>query len=85
VVLREGAEPPAPKIEIAVPEGGVVSMQSPYGPHLELVELKRDLGNRSFVPVTFRFADAGDVTVQVFVSGVDRQVVPSSPPTSSGG
>ncbi|MET0999488.1 MAG: copper chaperone PCu(A)C [Marmoricola sp.] len=83
VVQREGAEAPAPSIDIPVPEGDVVSMQSPYGLHLELVDLKRDLGKRTFVPVTFRFADAGDVTVQVFVSGVDRQVVPS--PSASGG
>jgi copper(I)-binding protein len=85
VVQREGAEAPAPGIDITVPEGDVVSMQSPYGLHLELVDLKRDLGKRTFVPVTFRFADAGEVTVQVFVSGVDRQVVPPSPSASRGG
>jgi copper(I)-binding protein len=83
VVQRDGAGTPPPGIDVAVPERAVVSMQSPYGLHLELVDLKRDLGRREFVPVTFRFAEAGEVTVQVFVSGVDRQVVPS--PSPSGG
>ena len=83
VVARDGSAAPTPGIDITVPERGVVSMQSPYGQHLELVDLKRDLGRREFVPVTFRFAEAGTVTVQVFVSGVDRQVVPS--PSATGG
>ena len=40
-------------------------MQSADGLHLELVELKRDLGKRTFVPVSFRFEKAGPVTVKV--------------------
>ena len=82
VVARVGAGTPAPSIDIAVPARSVTPMQSPYGEHLELVELKRDLGRRVFVPVTFRFATAGSVTVEVLVSGFDRQVVPS--PSASG-
>ena len=84
VVARDGAAEPVPGIDIPVPERGVTSMQSPYGLHLELVDLKRDLGRREFVPVTFRFAEAGEVTVQVFVTGVDRQVVPSASPSGGG-
>ncbi len=57
----------------------VVSMQHASGQHLELVDLKRDLGKRSFVPATCRFDHAGEVTVQVFVSGVDHPVVEPLP------
>ena len=51
-------------------------MQHADGLHLELVGLKRDLGRRSFVPVTFRFEDAGPVTVEVIVSGAKHEVAP---------
>jgi copper(I)-binding protein len=84
VVQRTGAEEPAPAIGIDVPRNGTVSMQHASGLHLELVGLKRDLGARTWVPVTFRFRDAGPVNVKVFVSGVDHPVVeplPSAEPT----
>jgi copper(I)-binding protein len=84
VVARNGAAPPAGSVNVAVPKGDVVAMQSPYGLHLELVGLKSDLSARSFVPVTFTFARAGKVTVQVFVTRVDRQVVPSASPGDGG-
>jgi copper(I)-binding protein len=79
VVQRDGAKAPESDIDIAIPHGGVTSMQHPAGLHLELVDLKRDLGKRSFVPVTFRFSDAGSVNVSVFVSGVDHPVVSPLP------
>ncbi len=85
VVQRTGAEPPAEGIDIAIARGATVSMQSPTGLHLELVELKRDLGKRTFVPVSFRFAKAGPVTVKVFVSGVDHPVVAPLPTADSTG
>ena len=84
VILRDGAGTPEDEIEVRIDVGGVVPMQHASGLHLELVDLKRDLGKRSFVPVTFRFAEAGSVTVQVFVSGVDHPVVEPLP-TSDGG
>ncbi|MET0930070.1 MAG: copper chaperone PCu(A)C [Aeromicrobium sp.] len=82
VVARDGSGEPTPTIDLAVAARAVTAMQSPYGVHLELVELKRDLGRRAFVPVTFRFAEAGSVTAKVLVSGFDRQVVPT--PSASG-
>jgi periplasmic copper chaperone A len=85
VVQRTGAEPPASGIDIPVTTGATVSMQSPDGLHLELVELERDLGKRTFVPVSFRFAKAGPVTVKVFVSGVDHPVVAPLPTADSTG
>jgi len=85
VVLRDGADPPENTIDIHVDVGGVVPMQHASGPHLELVDLKRDIGKRSFVPVTFRFQYAGSVTVRVFVSGVDHPVVAPLPASDSTG
>ncbi len=85
VVQRDGAEVPAEGIGIPVVQGGTVSMQSPNGLHLELVDLKRDLGKRTFVPVSFRFAKAGPVTVKVFVSGVDHPAVAPLPTAESTG
>ena len=46
---------------------------------------QRDLGKRTFVPVMFRFQDAGSVTVKVFVSGVDHPVVAPLPTSDSTG
>ena len=85
VVLRDGADPPEKTIDVHVDVGGVVPMQHASGPHLELVDLERDIGKRSFVPVTFRFRYAGSVTVQVFVSGVDHPVVAPLPASDSTG
>jgi periplasmic copper chaperone A len=85
IVQRDGAEPPEDGINVRVDVGGVVPMQHASGPHLELVDLKRDIGKRSFVPVTFRFENAGSVTVKVFVSGVDHPVVEPLPTSASTG
>jgi copper(I)-binding protein len=84
VVLRDGADAPADSINVGVDAGATVPMQHASGPHLELVDLKRDIGKRSFVPVTFRFQNAGAVTVKVFVSGVDHPVVEPLPSDSTG-
>jgi copper(I)-binding protein len=84
IVLRDGMEEPAPRISVEIPPGGVVSMQYPGGPHLELVGLKRDVGGGRFMPVTFRFADAGPATVNVFVQGFAHPTVsPGSVPSAS--
>ena len=79
VVVRSGDQAPEPGIDVAVPAEGVVSLQHASGLHLELVDLTRDLGKRTFVPVTFRFEKAGPVNVNVFVSGVDHAVVSPLP------
>ena len=84
VVLRDGMEEPAPRISVAIPADGVASLQYPGGPHLELVGLKRDVAGGRFMPVTFRFADAGSVTVNVFVQGFAHPTVsPRSVPPAS--
>jgi copper(I)-binding protein len=79
IVQRDGAEQPEDDIDVRVDTGETVPMQHASGPHLELVDLKQDLGKRSFVPVTFRFAQSGSITVQVFVTGVDHPVVEPLP------
>jgi copper(I)-binding protein len=84
IVFRDGMEEPAPRISVEIPPGGVASMQYPGGPHLELVALKRDVGGGRFMPVTFRFADAGSATVDVFVQGFAHPTVsPGSVPPAS--
>ena len=75
VVLRVGATHRKEGINIEVPPGGVSSLQYPGGPHFELVELKQDVGRGSFLPVTFHFARAGEVEVNVFVQAFDRPIV----------
>jgi copper(I)-binding protein len=85
VVQRNGAEPPQDSIDIRIDEGATVGMQHASGLHLELVDLQKELEKRSFVPVTFRFADAGPVTVQVLVSGADHPVVEPLPSPDSTG
>jgi hypothetical protein len=55
-------------------------MQHIDGLQLEMVGLKRDRGRRTFVPVTFRFKEAGPVSVEVIVSGARHEVAP--PPSS---
>jgi copper(I)-binding protein len=83
VVYRDGAAEPGTGIRVDVPPGGVASMQYPGGPHLELVDLKRDVGGGRFMPVTFRFAEAGPVTVNVFVQGFAHPTVAPLPATSA--
>ena len=85
IVLRDVAQAPADSISVPVDAGATVSMQHASGLHLELVGLKRDIGKRSFVPVTFRFEKAGPVTVKVFVSGVDHPVVEPVPSSAGTG
>ena len=85
VVQRTGSEAPEPGIGVDVARNDAVSLQHADGLHLELVELKREVLARTFVPVTFRFREAGSVTVQVFVSGVDHPVVPPLPSTDTTG
>ncbi len=75
VVFRDGTDPPADRINVEVPAGDVASLQYPGGPHLELVELKRDVRGSSFMPVSFRFDEAGTITVNVFVQGFGRPTV----------
>ena len=82
IVFRDGAGPIEEEIDVAVPAGGVASLQYPGGPHLELVELGRNVRGASFLPVTFRFDNAGTVTVYVFVRGFGRPTVsPLAPST----
>ncbi|SDT14426.1 copper chaperone PCu(A)C [Jiangella sp. DSM 45060] len=82
IVFRDGDGPIEEEIDVTVPAEGVASLQYPGGPHLELVELGRNVRGASFLPVTFRFADAGTVTVYVFVRGFGRPTVsPLPPPT----
>lgn len=79
IVLRDGDATPEPTIDVPIPAGGVASLQYPGGLHLELTGLKRELDRRQFVPMTFRFEQAGVVTVKVFVEGVDHPVVSPLP------
>lgn len=81
VVQRTGLDVPPGPVGIEIPAGGVVSMQYPGGPHLELVDLKVDVAGSRFVPVTFRFSN-GSVTVGVFVEGFGMPTV-SPLPTAS--
>ena len=81
VVQRNGLEGPVQSVDVAIPGGGVVSMQYPGGPHLELVGLKTDVSGGRFVPVTFRFG-TGSLTVDVFVEGFGLPTVPPSSPAS---
>jgi copper(I)-binding protein len=82
-VYRDGTAEPAAGIRVDIPAGGVASMQYPGGPHLELVDLKRDVGGGRFLPVTFRFRDAGALTVDVFVQGYAHPTVAPLPATSA--
>ena|SRR5690349_4668298 len=85
VVQRDGSAEPEASIGVDVARNDAVSLQHANGLHLELVGLKREVLARTFVPVTFRFRDAGTVNVKVFVSGVDHPVVPPLPTTASSG
>ena len=66
MVFRDGTAPPEQTINVDIPAAGVASMQYPGGPHLELVQLKKDVRGGSFMPVTFRFAKAGAVSVETY-------------------
>lgn len=82
VVLRTGVDAPPAAVAVTIPARGVVSMQYPAGPHLELVELKVDVAGSRFIPVTFRFS-TGSVAVDVFVEGFGFPTVSPIPPTAS--
>jgi copper(I)-binding protein len=84
VIQRDGAGPAEP-IHVETPASGSVSLQHLSGLHLELVDLKRDVARGSFLPVTFRFAKAGPVTVKVFVQVVDQPVVEPLPSADASG
>jgi len=86
IVFRDGTGPAATGISVDIPPGGVASMQYPGGPHLELVGLKRDVAGGRFLPVTFRFKEAGVTTINVFVQGFAQPTVPplSASPAPSG-
>jgi copper(I)-binding protein len=81
IVFRDGAGEVQSPPRVAVPADGVASMQYPGGPHLELVGLKRDVAGGRFMPVTFRFENAGVTTVDVFVQGYAHPTV--APPTAA--
>lgn len=81
VVFRDGTAPVQPAITVTVPARGVASLQYPGGPHLELVGLARAVRGGSFIPVTFTFAAAGAVTMNVFVAGTAQPTV--APPSGS--
>ncbi|MFW3170959.1 copper chaperone PCu(A)C [Geodermatophilus sp. CPCC 206100] len=65
VVLRNGDDEPAPRIEVDVPSGGVAVLREVTGLHLELSGLRETLRSGFSVPVVFEFRDAGSVTLEV--------------------
>jgi copper(I)-binding protein len=75
VVLRVGATHRKEGIQVEIPPGGVTSMQYPGGPHLELVELRHDIGRGTFLPVTFHFRKAGVITLNVFVQAFGHPII----------
>jgi copper(I)-binding protein len=75
VALRVGATDRKEDIHLEIEPGGVTSLQYPGGPHLELVQLRRDVGRGTFLPVTFIFDRAGAVRVNVFIQAFDRPIV----------
>lgn len=81
IVYRNGTQPIQPTIAVPIPAGGVASLQYPGGPHLELVGLSQNIPGGTFLPVTFTFASAGSIVMNVFVQGFAHPTV--SPPTAS--
>lgn len=57
---------------LAIPAGGKVALK-PGGYHLMLIGLKRTLKRGEMVPLTFRFARAGAVTIRVHVEPLGFQ------------
>jgi hypothetical protein len=48
------------------------------GPHLEIVDLARDVSRRTFMPVTFTLAKAGRVTLDVWVQALHPSMTDSA-------
>lgn len=55
-----------PVIDIPIPANGEVSLQ-PGGLHLMLIGLTRPMNDGQSIPVTLRFEQAGEVTIQLAV------------------
>ena len=55
-------------LPLAVPADGTVAIGGADGPSLTLVDLTRELRSSLSTPVTFTFAEAGTVTVDVVVA-----------------
>jgi periplasmic copper chaperone A len=67
VVFRNGDASPDPRLELSVPPAGVAVLRETTGPHLELSGLRETLHSGLSVPVTFRFRDAGSLSLEVRV------------------
>jgi len=65
VLLRDGDGRGEERLDIVVPAGGVAVLREVSGEHLELFGLREALRSGFSVPITFRFRDAGTVTLQV--------------------
>jgi copper(I)-binding protein len=79
VILRDGDSEPVTPLNVPIAAGDAASLQYVGHLHLELRGLQRELDRRQFVPVSFRFEQAGVVNVKVFVEGVDHPVVSPLP------
>ena len=75
IVLRDGDGSPTSHLEETVPTGGVAVLREVSAEHLELSGLRENLRSGLSVPVTFRFRDAGSVTLSVPV-GIYSDVRP---------
>jgi copper(I)-binding protein len=78
VVFRDGDLTATSPPHVAAPAGGVASLQDVSGPHLELSGLTQELRSGGSVPVTFTFATAGSVTLQVPVATYDPAAATST-------
>jgi copper(I)-binding protein len=65
VVLRNGEGAATSRWDIAIAPGGVAVLRELTGPHLELSALTEPLRSGFSIPVTFRFRDAGPLTLEV--------------------
>jgi copper(I)-binding protein len=65
VVFRYGDALTDRQGELPVPAGGVTVLREVTGSHLELSGLRETLRSGFSVPVTFRFRDAGSLTLEV--------------------
>jgi copper(I)-binding protein len=78
VVFGDGDLTATSPLRVAAPAGGVASLQDVSGPHLELSGLTQELRSGGSVPVTFTFATAGSVTLQVPVATYDPAAATST-------
>ena len=53
-----------------VPAGGRMELK-PRGPHMMIMGIKRAFRKDERIPVTLRFEKAGDVAIELLVSGID--------------